>query len=62
MCVCFYVCLTAASVVNGGRVDLFACDLLGHPEGKEVFDMIETLTKVNFAASTDKTGMHMKLC
>ena len=43
--------------MHGGRVDLFACNLLGHPEGKEVFDTIETLTRVNFAASTDKTGI-----
>ena len=37
-------------------MDLFACSMLGHPEGVEVFDMIEKLTNVNFAASTDKTG------
>ena len=43
--------------MHGGRVDLFACNLLGHPEGKEVFDTIETLTRVNFAASADKTGI-----
>jgi len=46
----------ANSVVDGGRVDLFACSLLGHAEGREVFQMIEKVTKTNFAASNNKTG------
>jgi len=44
------------AVLDGGRVDLFACSLLGNPEGKEAFAQIEELTGTNFAASTNKTG------
>eukprot|EP01050_Picozoa_sp_SAG11_P028939 SAG11_NODE_7946_length_1078_cov_11.547497_1_plen_358_part_11 len=41
---------------DDGRVDLFACSLLGSAEGLEVFEAIERETKTNFAASTDLTG------
>lgn len=44
------------SVVEGGRVDLFACSLLNHQEGREIFNVIEKFTKANFAASTNRTG------
>ena len=48
--------LAEAVVVGDGRVDLLACSLLKSREGKEVFQMIERETQVNFAASVDKTG------
>ena len=46
----------AKATVDGGRVDLFACNLLKTEEGKAVFKEIEAATKTNFAASTNKTG------
>eukprot|EP01050_Picozoa_sp_SAG11_P014452 SAG11_NODE_1784_length_4260_cov_4.062245_1_plen_1072_part_10 len=41
---------------DDGRVDLFACSLLGSVEGQEVFDMIERETGANFTASDNLTG------
>ena len=46
----------AKATVDGGRVDLFACNLLATEEGKAVLKEIEAVTKTNFAASTNKTG------
>ena len=46
----------AKATVDGGRVDLFACNLLATEEGKAVLKEIEAATKTNFAASTNKTG------
>ena len=44
------------AVVEGGRVDLFACSLLKHEVGLRSLHAIETATSTNFAASTDVTG------
>jgi hypothetical protein len=44
------------ATIEGGRVDLFACNLLASEEGKAIFKEVEALTKCNFAASTNKTG------
>ncbi len=46
----------AKATVDGGRVDLFACNLLATEEGKAVLKEIEAATNTNFAASTNKTG------
>ena len=46
----------AKATVEGGRVDLFACNLLASEEGKAVLKEIEAATATNFAASTNKTG------
>ena len=54
---CFRVLRALAdAVVDDGRVDLFACSLLGTETGREIFHSIERETKTNFAASEDATG------
>ena len=54
---CFRVlCALADAVVDSGRVDLFACSLLGTKTGRDIFQSIERETKTNFAASEDATG------
>lgn len=40
----------------GGRVDLFACDLLKTETGRAVFQSIQAKTDAHFAASDDRTG------
>lgn len=39
-----------------GRVDIMACDLAGSENGQQLVAMIEDLTGMNVAASTDDTG------
>jgi len=44
------------AVVDGGRVDLFACKLLKTETGQAIFKAIQEKTQTNFAASDDLTG------
>ena len=54
---CFRVLHALAdAVVDEGRVDLFACSLLGTEMGRDIFHSIERETKTNFSASADATG------
>ncbi|MDF2576643.1 MAG: Periplasmic protein TonB-like protein [Chlamydiales bacterium] len=44
-------------LVHGkGRIDLLACSLASSQNGKKLIDRLETLTGINFAASTNLTG------
>jgi hypothetical protein len=41
------------ATMEGGRVDLFVCNLLASKEAKAIFKEVEALKKCNFAASTN---------
>ena len=46
----------AEILAPGGRIDLLACNAASGPEGQAVVSALESLTGVNFAASTNATG------
>jgi hypothetical protein len=46
----------ASFLAEGGRVDLFACNLACNDEGRLLVSLLEDLTGVNFAASSGLTG------
>ena len=43
-------------LADGGRIDLFACNLAANEEGRLLVEKLEEITGVDFAASVDATG------
>lgn len=46
----------ARRLTPGGRIDILGCSVAGGADGAALITGLETLTGVNFAASTDKTS------